>query len=167
MRRIRNPPAIVYADAMMTPDLELPMAGALLALPCGIVEYFACNVPHDVVQQFLVSAATCIARAECWAQAASLATWKELIRNNSTIAFCDSTAALGALIHGSSKAGDLNDIAGFVWDLACNWGLVLWWEWVPSHLNVADPISRGNFDMANLLGGRRVAPAATNISFLR
>lgn len=148
LRSVRHPPIIVYADAMLRPSRGLPSCGAIAAAPSGIVEFFLSECPAGVVRQFLVDEDTCIARAEAWIQADSVATWKNTLAQEDAIFFCDNTAVLGSLVRGSSSALDLSNIVGAIWSTIAAINCRIWWEFVPSELNVADPLSRGSVKLA-------------------
>ena len=79
------------------------------------------------------------------------------MKDEDVICYCDNTTVLGALVRGSSSAADLNDIIGTIWETVASINCRVWWEYVPSQLNVADPLSRGCTALATSLGGEQVA----------
>ena len=134
----------------------LPGSGAFICAPNGLLQYFTTQMPASVVQDLDVELDVCIARAELWSQGTAIETWAHVLQNNSAVPFCGSSAALGALIRGSSTAGDLNWMAGCVWEKIALIGSRVWWEYVAFNLNVADPLSRGCTRLAVQLGASGV-----------
>ncbi len=58
------------------------------------------------------------------------------------LAFVDNQASLQALRKGYGRDFAINGLLCFFWSFATRLGLHLAMEWVPSHLNIADPVSR-------------------------
>ena len=68
----------------------------------------------------------------------------EAIESPELIVFIDNTAALGALLRGSSRQADLNEMLGSIWfDLAAA-NVLMHAHYVPSALNLADGPTRAD-----------------------
>ena len=162
----RGPPIIMYADAMLQPLRGDPGCGALIATPSGCIQHFITACPIQALD-WQVGSEVCIAQAECWTQGTAVSTWVDLLANNDAWFFCDNSSALGALIKGSSSAGDLNNMVGSIWHTLAIARCWAWWEFVPSALNVADHLSRGREDLAHELGSRRIEAKHMNVKAWR
>ena len=66
------------------------------------------------------------------------------LRGRRLLVFVDNTSALGALIKGSSSASDVHILVPLTWQAAARLSIELFFRWVPSKLNLADPPSRGS-----------------------
>ena len=72
------------------------------------------------------------------------------------VAFIDNQAGLMALTKGYGADRSVNGMLTFFWALLSVLNLHLHLEWVPSHLNIADPISRRDFSIAHQLDWQRM-----------
>ena len=72
------------------------------------------------------------------------------------VAFIDNQAGLMALTKGYGGDPAVNGMLTFFWALLSALNLHLHFEWVPSSLNIADPISRRDFSIAHRLNWHRV-----------
>ena len=64
------------------------------------------------------------------------------------IAFVDNQASLQALREGYGRDVSINGLLCLFWALVTRLNTQIVFEWVPSHLNISDPVSRKNFQMA-------------------
>ena len=99
------------------------------------------------IDRWLGTGQTRINEAEAVNMLVALCTWSGLIQLN---AWVDSSAAKGAITNGYSKSRTLTKIAGEIWlkveQLQCG----LWIHQVPTKLNPADPLSRGDDTIARV-----------------
>lgn len=65
------------------------------------------------------------------------------------IAFIDNQAGLQAIQKGYGSDPAVNGMLTFFWALVARLGLFIHFEWVPSELNISDPISRRDLTMAH------------------
>ena len=70
----------------------------------------------------------------------------------------DNESGEGALAKGSAKASDHNLLSHATWMLAAQLGLSIWFERVPTKLNVADLPSRDDFGLLVQLGAEWKEP---------
>ena len=87
--------------------------------------------------------------------AVAVCTWGWILKGRSCIFFIDNQSALGAIVKGSSSAGDLSRIVGTLWDELNKYTITAWFEYVPTDLNMADPMSRGDAKFAEGFQARR------------
>ena len=73
--------------------------------------------------------------------------------------FIDNTAAEGTLLTSYSASKHLTVLAALFWSSIRTAKAAAWVGRVPSHLNVADGFSRGDFSVAHRLGARRLRVA--------
>ena len=74
------------------------------------------------------------------------------------VMFIDNQAGLMAMTKGYGGDSSVNGMLTFFWALLADLNIYIHLEWVPSDLNIADPISRRDFSIAHHLGWRRVDP---------
>ena len=70
--------------------------------------------------------------------------------------FADNTAANGAAIKGYSPAPDIARLVGAYHLRIARLGARIWIEYVPSAANIADMPSRGNFELVESIGAKRI-----------
>jgi len=70
--------------------------------------------------------------------------------------FADNTAANGAAIKGYSPAPDIARLVGAYHLRIARLGARIWIEYVPSAANIADMPSRGNFELIESIGAKRI-----------
>ena len=68
----------------------------------------------------------------------------------------DNTGTLSGLIHGYARATDLAHMANAFHLTTCGMRTHTWLDYVPSLANIADLPSRGDFELLERLGARRV-----------
>ena len=89
------------------------------------------------------------------AEALAALIWIQTLRNHlqglDIFLFVDSKASEGILLKGYSSSAQLTVIASLFWKTVRQGKASAWIGRVPSSLNVADPISRGCFDIAQTL----------------
>ena len=84
-----------------------------------------------------------------------------MLAGNDVVVFCDNSAALAALITGRSSNEWMMRIIQSVFMWEDDNVIGLWYERVPSHANVADAPSRGDF--SQLAGSTRVGVSVMEI----
>ena len=71
-----------------------------------------------------------------------LSTFSSMLRGTDVMAYGDNKAALAAMAKGYSKSEFLCAIVGEFWLLAQAIDVFIWFDWIPSDRNPADPLSR-------------------------
>lgn len=64
------------------------------------------------------------------------------------VSFIDNQSGLAAISKGYGSDPAINGIIAFFWSLMSALGMFAHFEWVPSHLNISDPISRRDTNLA-------------------
>ena len=126
----------------------------------GFLFYGSVTPPQSVTATFAKTSAdellkVYIAQLEILAAVAVYYTFPNKVRHRQVNHFIDNTVALSGLVHGYARKADLArminafhlQIAGLEADV--------YLEFVPSLANLADPPSRGDFELLNRLGGVR------------
>ena len=70
------------------------------------------------------------------------------------VGFIDNQAGKAALSRGFNSEASVNNLLAFFWALCAELKWFAHCEWVASHLNIADPISRGRLEVADQAGAR-------------
>lgn len=154
VNRHPQPPVLVWTDAQLRTG-SVPRLGGFLLCPSGHRAYFIVEMVDSWVNSTVHEPDFCIAQMEAYAAAVAVATWHNFLAHASCIFFIDNKSAMGALIKGSSPAGDLSDIVATTWDELNKHTITAWFEYVPSHLNMADPMSRGDASFAESFGAKK------------
>ena len=135
------PPIIGYSDAMFDPQRPVRL-GWILADPCsGHVKGRTGVVSESILQQWLPRE-TEITIAEAFAGLAMVYRDSDFLKGRDLVWFVDNEAAASALIRGAARPEDLNEIASQVHLLMTINKTRVWVEWIDSHSNVADGLSR-------------------------
>ena len=121
------------------------------------LEYFM--APVDRVCQHYVDPCGLQRINQCEGAAAlvALCTWGPMLAGYWVTLYIDNAAAEGAIAKGYSRSLFLARIASACWRLAERHGIGLWIERVPSSLNPADALSRGDDTIMREAGGSQVA----------
>jgi hypothetical protein len=139
-----DPPVIVYSDAStdaMGPDISGLRIGIWLMAPRSTPLVFVVDVPQWVVDSWN-HRATYITIAELLAIPILTLSRPELIAHQCLWWFVDNQAALSALVRNSSTA---SDAAALAQTAALSMAMLrtrVYFEWVPTKANIADPLSR-------------------------
>ena len=72
------------------------------------------------------------------------------------LVFIDNQASLQALRKGYGRDQNVNGLLSFFWSLVARMQIHIHFEWVPSELNIADPISRHSLEIAERHGWTEV-----------
>ena len=88
----------------------------------------------------------------------ALCTWYKLLRGCQVNVWVDSSTTKGVITNGYSNSEVLTQMSGEVWLIAERIQCGLWVHRVPTHLNPADPLSRGDDTIAVSNGFEQVAP---------
>ena len=136
-----RPPVIIYTDA----STEAPTAlgfrlGIWIALD-GRILVSSVDVPQAIVDAW-APRRTYINLLELLAVPLLAFSEPEILKDRDVLWFLDNQAAWRAIIRSASSVSDVNHLsllAGLQFaKLRCN----PWFEWVPSHQNLSDPLSR-------------------------
>ena len=74
------------------------------------------------------------------------------------LSFVDNQASLQALRKGYGRDASVNGLLCLFWSLVTRLGIEVLFEWVPSHLNISDPISRRDFQLSEEHGWTFIPP---------
>ena len=107
---------------------------------------------------FLRYAGDRINKAETLGAYFGLITFEDILRESDVILWIDNAAAEGCINKGYSPEPEMAALAGEIWLLADRLQIALWANRVPSSHNIADPLSRGNDQIAKELGWSFIAP---------
>eukprot|EP00971_Amphidinium_carterae_P337673 6474591-Amphidinium_carterae.1 len=159
--RRRHPTTVVYTDAFVEVDIangrRTPCDNGvgLVLFASGTPRYFFVKVPDSVLLDVPINDAF-IFFLEFLAQLFIVILFgKEL--SEDVLSFIDNTPAKFVLLAGYSRNEGVNNLVGLYWVLCSKLGLRPWFEWVPSAANIADAISREDFELAETAGWHRVA----------
>ena len=73
------------------------------------------------------------------------------------VGFIDNTAGRSALSKGFTSDASINNLLCFFWSLCAELKWFAHFEWVASHLNISDPVSRGDVSVTQPLGARMLS----------
>ena len=142
-----SPSAVLYTDAAGDGCL-----GVVLFTGKEGRAWSSTRIPSGVTS-LLNPRLTQIILYEAIAVAVGLFQFTSTIKSHRLIVLVDNQTALGAFVNGYSPISDLNAVSSFLWSLAEEAGVTLYFRWVPSPLNFADLPSR-----------RRPVPAAARVN---
>jgi hypothetical protein len=122
--------------------------GCVCRTPSGITFAYG-RAPDSLVRKFCRRKAY-IYFLEVLAQLICMLVHKDLLPQF-WIACCDNSAGASALTKGYSTTGNdgaMNNLLSLIWTMIAKCGWTPHFEWIPSELNVSDPISRGDLEIA-------------------
>ena len=96
------------------------------------------------VQRALLLRRTQINFLELLAVLVALESCGAVLRGGRVVCFVDNTSALRMIVKGWQRADDANAIAAQCWSFMADLGVQVFWEYVPSKINLADGPSRSN-----------------------
>ena len=79
--------------------------------------------------------------------------------------FVDSEGALASLIRGAAGEADAEFVCQVVHCLALRLHLRIWWDWVDSKSNPADPLSRAGMHAPRVLSEKWICKVMHSVSF--
>ena len=155
--------AVMYTDAFFAPGDNLLQMGKFsiqtltradngwgFVVTMDSVTYYSHGViPHQVIRAF-GSRRAFIYMLEAVTPLICLVLLREVLPSY-VLAFVDNQASLQALRKGYGRDVSINGLLCLFWALVTRMNTQLVFEWVPSHLNISDPISRRDFQMATEL----------------
>ena len=158
IRLIRQvPPLIIYTDAATSASCPSGLRlGFVLFDPANVEDRPLCDsfdVPLEVVDSW-IKRETYITQAELLILpvvmlADSLST---NLQDRDIIWFVDNQAAMGAAIKAGSSVEDMSEVV-FIHNLAAiRLSVRIWYEYVPSALNISDPLSREGLSDPSVAG---------------
>ena len=129
------------------------------------VTYFSYTVPEYVISEWL-SRRTQIMMIDLLGAVIAVEQMSEKMAGKRITLFIDSEAAEAALIKGYSARFDINDLAGYMWDLVAKRDIGLYVARVPTDGNPSDGPSRADFSELERRGARWVTsqPSALLLS---
>ena len=145
----------VFSDACFESDGKAGIGGVVIDDNGRCAEFFGHWLTTEEISAVNVNdSGTIIAEPETLAVYIVLKVFSHLLAGNDVVGFCDNSAALAALISGRSSNEWMMRIiqSVFMWEDENVIGL--WYERVPSHANVADASSRGDF--SQFAGSRKI-----------
>jgi hypothetical protein len=99
-----------------------------------------------------------IGQLEILAELVPYLTEPATFRGREVVHFVDNTSAIYATIKGYSPSRDSARLVHLIHSVLAALGTTVWFEYVPSKLNIADAPSRGDFDLLVGLGARFYSP---------
>ena len=141
--KVDSNPALIFTDGASEADAHT-IGGVLLIDGC--VEYFAANVPPELVSKWLKSSKHIIGMVELYAVAVARKTWEHRLASRKTISFVDNDAAKESLVRGTSGSRHFREILLAIERVESDNRSWVWTARVPSHSNPADEPSRGVFN---------------------
>ena len=141
--RVDSNPALIFIDGASEADAHT-IGGVLLIDGC--VEYFAANVPPELVDKWQKSSKHIIGMVKLYAVAVARKTWEHRLASRKTISFVDNDAAKESLVRGTSGSRHFREILLAIERVESENRSWVWTARVPSHSNPADEPSRGVFD---------------------
>lgn len=148
-----RPPIIINSDAEGSGGL----AAVLVDCHSGRREFFSFVLPNDIYGSFLPRK-NHIAAMELVAVLVAVSTWLPTLHGRRVVIYTDNTWAQATLVSGWAGQADMNALAAAFWLLCGRCDVEAWVDWVPSHVNPADPPSRGDCDWCLARRFRRVSP---------
>ncbi len=113
----------------------------------GVTWYNHGSVPPEVLRKFCARRAF-IYLLEAIAPVICLVLGHRHL-NQFVVIYVDNQAALQALTKGYGRDPSVNNLISFFWHLVARLELQVTLTWVPSELNISDPISRGDMRLAH------------------
>ena len=134
-----RPPVVLYSDAStLNSGLRL---GMVLLDPLSTAVAAVHDVPRHVIEKWKLRS-TYIGQGELLCAPVALSAWRQQLQGRQVTWYVDNTSAVAAMIKGASPQVDSSPLA-LQAALACvHLGCRLWIEWVPSHQNLSDGLSR-------------------------
>ena len=137
----RSKPVRMYSDASFEPGDTEHGIGWVLFVPGSKPMGRAAKMPECVTTS-LRPRKSQIYAAETYAVLAAVHAHLEALRDSDAIFFVDNESACASLIRGSSKEDDVSRIANAVRYLLFSANCRPWFEWVDTHSNCSDGLSR-------------------------
>ena len=134
-------PVVLYTDAEYTPGAQPRIGLVLFRDPPERPQGATFVLPEIVTDRWLPRKQQ-IFPAEAIGVPMALAYLARHLRGRDVIVFCDNAAAVSALIRGASKSEDVLEIAELFIACCLMVGCRCWIDWVDSHSNPADGLSR-------------------------
>ena len=140
---------------MMKASTHLAQNGWGFVLSCESETFFSHgSVPAWAMRPFTTRRAY-IYLLESIAPVIACVLMRDMVSSN-ILAFVDNQASLQALRKGYGRDISINGLLCFFWAFATKLNLNFAMEWVPSHLNISDPVSRHDCQTALRLGWTEV-----------
>ena len=148
---VAAPEWVLYTDA----EGWGGVGAVLVHVASGACQHIVSSVPRRV-QRALLPRRTQINVFELLAVLMALESYGPVLSGCRVVCFVDNKAALGMLVKGWSRADDANAIAAQCWWTMAALGIEIFWEYVPSKLNLADGPSRSKVEEVLSLGSEVV-----------
>ena len=148
---VAAPEWVLYTDA----EGWGGVGAVLVHVASGACQHIVSSVPRRV-QRALLPRRTQINVFELLAVLMALESYGPVLSGCRVVCFVDNKAALGMLVKGWSRADDANAIAAQCWWTMAALGIEIFWEYVPSKLNLADGPSRSKAEEVLSLGSEVV-----------
>ena len=140
-------PTVVYTDASTDAPCDSGLRLGAVIFQDGFVYCISLDVPEFVVQSWRTRL-TYIATAELLIAPLLVLSSHSLFSERDVLWFIDNQSALGALIKSASSADDMSEMALLNSLALASVAARVWFEYVPSKLNVSDPLSREGWSSA-------------------
>ena len=151
--------ATLILDARGTVNQEWGSEYLGAFLICGnIKEYYMVPVSAWGIDDWLGNGQVRINESETINVLVALCTWKQHLRGCRVNVWVDSSTTKGVITNGYSKSKVLTKMSGEIWLKADATQCGLWIHRVPTKLNPADLLSRGDDSLAREAGFSQVQP---------
>ena len=114
------------------------IGGVIMVPETGLYAYYGAKLSDEAVDKLMKGSANPIAQIEFLAILVAIRLWARELFHQSTIAFIDNEGTKSAMIKGSSGEPMLAEIAADIAEEEIVLGMLIYFERVPSHSNIAD-----------------------------
>eukprot|EP00435_Cladocopium_sp_Y103_P073476 s702_g43.t2 len=143
---------LIFTDGACEGDAPCGSVGGVLIAPNHrIVHHFGSQAPQNVMSFLLQFSRHPIHELEMIPVLVSFLLWGHLIQGAQVVHYIDNESVRLALLRGSGETKVAQAVAKHVMDAEFSFGTRSWYARVASHSNIADPPSRGCFDVLESL----------------
>ena len=149
-----EPPVLIYTDASTEAPSETGMRLGFWIRWGGTVYVSAVDIPREAVERWQLRT-TYINLLELLAAPVLALCCPFFFRNQSVLWFIDNQTALRSLIRSAARVEDINHLSLMAGLFFSRLKASPWYEWVPSHQNPSDPLSRDGWQDATVISNIR------------
>ena len=140
-------PTVIYTDASTDAPCESGLRLGAVIFQDGQTFCISLDVPEYVVQSWKFRK-TYIATAELLIAPLLALSAPHIFSERDVLWFIDNQSALGVLVKSASSANDMSEMALLNSLALASVSARVWFEYVPSKLNISDPLSREGWSSA-------------------
>eukprot|EP00435_Cladocopium_sp_Y103_P064795 s1396_g26.t1 len=143
---------LIFTDGACEGESQCGSIGGVLIAPNHrIVHHFGCEAPQNVMSFLLQFSSHPIHELEMIPILVSFRLWGHLVRGAQVVHYIDNESVRLALLRGSGETEVAQAVARHIMDAEFAYGTRSWYARVASHSNIADPPSRGCFEVLESL----------------